>query len=620
MPKTPSSRIRSRAATPSSETALLSKSRRNTPSVEHDSNTKKLRSSASKNALSASKSKSTTKRKPAHSAASTPSRLRKSDKFVDLTLEYKDENAGYSSDNAPIDELCIGNLAVMENKRSRSKPKTKKNDSSRRKEDLDGDIVDEMCSLMAEEVFENIKTVSSVKTRSSLESQPGTVYRAAWGCVFEPQIPEMDHASAQFKLSPPSNVVATCGSNSVAFIDTKNNRMIARYTHDEDLDEEFYCIDWNVIPVSLGEMKSLEDDDTESEPDDDDEGSRRNNMTKDGGNNEMSDYLSIVATGGKSGQVMLMNYKQHQVYRYLQFHSGAIHCLKFSKNNPRWLFSASDDGYVCLWDIGLPHKRCPATILAAFNFRHGVTSFSLSLDETCIIGGSPNSQLLQFDVSWVASQSGMKAKDFEQFNVDVRYMKDPRGSDGRGYWVMEDGLEYEWSNGGNIDDIAFVDENVVASRACNIDNGFILWDWDQTVEHDVHVIARLEWENTSDSYLKFRVVHSGKSGTPHGDIHIFDLTEYIGGKRTVITHTDDNGSDNRIPKIRPSKILKTPKTIPEPYISSPSEKHRTKKEIRDQEELKEQRKMICNVCVSDDGTVIVGCTKGGMVFIWKKEG
>lgn len=134
-----------------------------------------------------------------------------------------------------------------------------------------------------------------------------------WACAFEPG----------------TEVAAICGSYTVLFLDTEQGRYIKKYTHAE-VQEVFYCMSWTTLKgeESLNENITQEDE-----------------------------CCRILAVAGRLGSIKLLNPLQNECYRYLFGHRKPVLGLSFCKSNPRWLFSASADKTVRLWDIGSPTSK-----------------------------------------------------------------------------------------------------------------------------------------------------------------------------------------------------------------------------------------------------------------------
>lgn len=141
-----------------------------------------------------------------------------------------------------------------------------------------------------------------------------------WCCEFEPR--------RQGQLES-SNTVAICGSYSVLLLDTQQKRYTKKYTHSE-IQEIFYCMAWTSLAgPDLLNTNHLEGDQS----------------------------CNILAIAGRLGSIKLLNPLQNECYRYLFGHDKAVLKLTFAKTEPRWLFSASADKTVRLWDIGSPISK-----------------------------------------------------------------------------------------------------------------------------------------------------------------------------------------------------------------------------------------------------------------------
>jgi len=140
-----------------------------------------------------------------------------------------------------------------------------------------------------------------------------------WDCAFEPTIDGQDA----------SHVVATCGANTVSMIECHTGKVIAKYTNLIEV-ENYYSLDWTIIKVD-------------------------NNNNDHQNQNSRSQYCPILAAGGQLGEIVFLNRMQGECFRYAEpkvSKPQPITQLRFSKDNPKWLFAGSEDKYVYLYDIG----------------------------------------------------------------------------------------------------------------------------------------------------------------------------------------------------------------------------------------------------------------------------
>lgn len=152
----------------------------------------------------------------------------------------------------------------------------------------------------------------------SLDDDDLTDAKDIWCCEFEPpRKGELIH-----------NVVAICGSYSVLLLDTQQGRYIKKFTHAE-IQEIFYCMAWTTLTGPDLLNRDVSQDKS----------------------------CNILAVAGRLGSIKLLNPLQNECYRYLFGHKQAVLKLAFAKTEPRWLFSASADKTVRLWDIGSPTSK-----------------------------------------------------------------------------------------------------------------------------------------------------------------------------------------------------------------------------------------------------------------------
>ncbi|KAG0360516.1 hypothetical protein BG005_010540 [Podila minutissima] len=207
-------------------------------------------------------------------------------------------------------------------------------------------------------------------SRSTHEGQEETSIDT-WACAFQPTLPVVRFGAGSTKPAPrkSSSIVATCGGNTVCLIDCQLGKVMAKYSHMEE--EEFMCLAWTTL-----DHETVQDG--ESSKDD-----------KDGVIPEAQTTQSnILAAAGHLGSIKLMNPLQNTCYRYLAGHTDSVLRLRFSLTNPQWLFSASADGTVRLWDIGsLADDDTEACAVTA-----------IGVSEKYLIAGTEKGLMAQYDL------------------------------------------------------------------------------------------------------------------------------------------------------------------------------------------------------------------------------
>ena len=119
-----------------------------------------------------------------------------------------------------------------------------------------------------------------------------------WMCAFEPDINDP---------SKTTNIVATCGGDSVCFIDCDTGTVIKKY---KQVNEEFYCLSWTILRY-------------------------RNDLTHE------EKTLTILAVGGVSGDVKLIDPEALVCFEHVSYHRKPIDALHFHPIIQHWLFSKS---------------------------------------------------------------------------------------------------------------------------------------------------------------------------------------------------------------------------------------------------------------------------------------
>ncbi|KAI8868137.1 WD40 repeat-like protein [Ramicandelaber brevisporus] len=221
---------------------------------------------------------------------------------------------------------------------------------------------------------------------------------------------------ALFKDGVKRRVIATVAEPSLCFIDIDSAKVIAQYALpiSDESDrrgsvkprDELFALDWTVFDTDAPPMSN-------------------DNSNNNGNNNKIKDkdIHSVVAIGGDSGLIRLIDTYHLGCYAHLSGHSSEINHLKFSEKHPRWLFSGSSDGTVRLWIVNgfkvdsdndgnpsLDPNFVGATCVAIFdpNVSDPDPVYSLAIDPACtVLMSGGDGRIFMYDL-----ESMVKDKDF----------------------------------------------------------------------------------------------------------------------------------------------------------------------------------------------------------------
>ncbi|KAK9765954.1 hypothetical protein K7432_005305 [Basidiobolus ranarum] len=313
---------------------------------------------------------------------------------------------------------------------------------------------------------QNIELVYIIKAHSKTSLGPEDDETQVWACAFEP--PNVDEEGN----SEASNIVATCGGNTVCFIDCHQGKITTKYTHLEAT-EEFYTLDWT----------TLEDNNSH-----------------------------ILAVAGKLGVVRLINPLQGVCFRYLVGHSKQINQIRFSAKNPRWLFSASYDDTIRLWDIGSSVVDSDNSIcLAKFSGLSHLNSFCIHPSDQYLFAGCVDGSIYKYNVS-----------DLLHHNPTSRQGISPDASNHFG--PSKD------THNSAIEDMAFLDHDLVVSRAAE-DGRIVVWNATKSVRKTLIVEQMIGFPANSSGVIKFHTVPDLDgtplfiSGDPQGNVRILEISD-----------------------------------------------------------------------------------------------
>ncbi|KAF1804063.1 WD40-repeat-containing domain protein [Mucor lusitanicus] len=357
-----------------------------------------------------------------------------------------------------------------------------------------------------------------------------------WCCEFEPVASDV----GPFDQQKPGELqsFALCGSYTVLFADPALGKYTKKYTHSE-IQEIFYCMAWTRLEGEELLDGSLFDD-----------------------GDEVS-HCNVLAVAGRLGSVKLLNPLQNDCYRYLFGHQKAILAMTFAKTEPRWLFTASADKTVRLWDIGSPTKKMDDSLcLAEFILppKSGDPSaVSISYDLSRLIVGCNNGDMIEFNLSTSElDEYRQTARDFRSDKtIETEHHAIPHVNSAMKYPAGD-----EWHEG-YVDDVCIIGQdgneksalyNTIVSRG-SADMEILVWDPANSTRTDADIKLSLDWPDAADcTGLKFKVIEAAGqkvllAGDYDGQIFIYD----IGNQKE--SKTLEDGSKEQFKPKRVSMLL-----------------------------------------------------------------
>ncbi|XP_026981876.1 leucine-rich repeat and WD repeat-containing protein 1 isoform X2 [Sagmatias obliquidens] len=379
----------------------------------------------------------------------------------------------------------------------------------------------------------------------SKNNSPRDLETQLWACAFEP-------AWDEGQAGATSQTVATCGGEAVCVIDCQTGIVLHKYKAPS---EEFFSVAWTALTVvtQAGHKKRW----------------------------------SVLAAAGLRGLVRLLHVRAGFCCGLIRAHKKAIATLCFSPTHETHLFTASYDKRIILWDIGVPNHdyEFQASQLLTLD----TTSIALRL---CPVASCPDAYLLAgceggcrcWDVrldqpqkrSVRATPCTTKSLGLEAPTRPVncsphsasealphsralpghvpappklpppvtrhtQVLAPPfQGLEAReGPEVCE--VEFVFSEGSEatgrrVDGLAFVNEDVVASKGSSLGT-ICLWSWSQTWQGRgsqstvaVVVLARLQWSPTELAYFSLSTCPGEGMvlcGDEEGNVWIYDVRPLV---------------------------------------------------------------------------------------------
>uniref|UniRef100_A0AC11CTK1 Leucine rich repeats and WD repeat domain containing 1 n=2 Tax=Ovis aries TaxID=9940 RepID=A0AC11CTK1_SHEEP len=303
----------------------------------------------------------------------------------------------------------------------------------------------------------------------SKNNSPSDLRTQLWACAFEP-------AWDEGQAGATSQTVATCGGEAVCVIDCQTGIVLHKY---KVPGEEFFSVAWTTLTV----------------------------VTQTGHKKRWN----VLAAAGLRGLVRLLHVQAGFCCGLIRGHKKAIATLCFSPTHETHLFTASYDKRIILWDIGTPNQD--------YEFQ---ASHLLTLDTTstplrlCPVAPCPDTYLL------AGCEGGCCCWDVRLDQPQKRRVCEVE-------FVFSEGSE---ASGQRVDGLAFVNEDVVASKGSSLGT-ICLWSWSQTWQGRgsqptvaVVVLARLQWSPTILAYFSLSTCPDKGlvlCGDEQGSVWIYDV-------------------------------------------------------------------------------------------------
>ncbi|XP_002744002.3 leucine-rich repeat and WD repeat-containing protein 1 [Callithrix jacchus] len=283
-----------------------------------------------------------------------------------------------------------------------------------------------------------------------------------------------------FEEGATSQTVATCGGEAVCVIDCQTGIVLHKY---KASGEEFFSVAWTALMVvtQAGHKKRW----------------------------------NVLAAAGLRGLVRLLHVRAGFCCGVIRAHKKAIATLCFSPAHETHLFTASYDKRIILWDIGMPNQdyEFQASQLLTLD----TTSIPLRL---CPVASCPDARLL------AGCEGGCCCWDVRLDQPQKRRVCEVE-------FIFSEGSE---ASGRRVDGLAFVNEDVVASKGSGLGT-ICLWSWRQTwggrgsqSTVAVVVLAQLQWSPTELAYFSLSTCPDKGivlCGDEEGNVWLYDVSDIL---------------------------------------------------------------------------------------------
>ena len=402
---------------------------------------------------------------------------------------------------------------------------------------------------------------------------PNETKTQVWDVAFEPD-----------KIDPENTttIVATCGGNSICFINVITSEVIMKYSHKER-GENFYTLAWTLLPHENGDKKS------------------------------------ILVAGSKKGEISMINPEDRECFYVWPFcrnigeeekdikgwQKTAINSVVFHSINRTWLFVGLKNGVIFLYDIG--------SDLVLPNYSSVDPQELLRLEPH--LGEIYNIIWTGSESQWLmaASESGMigwkidseKVLDEENFYfpITVDFQMPKHEKDVSGIRSIVDSLDA-------INDFTIVSKCVMHGFLYVVDLAKTIQElegFDRNIatrtEKEAKIIAKLEWSKTENFYMNMGCNRQGLicCGDDEGSIWVYEQKSL--GKHLAL---EDLKYNEKEPDLIKANVRLMWPDLDDEHQEGQSEENTNKI-------------MINKISVSHDSMYIVAVTSNNMVCVWKRQ-
>lgn len=300
----------------------------------------------------------------------------------------------------------------------------------------------------------------------SKDNNPEDLKTKVWMCAFEPDVNDPNKTT---------NIVATCGGNSICFIDCNTGTVLKKY---KQQNEEFYCLSWTILKY-------------------------RNELS------EEERQGTMLAVAGVNGDIKLIDPEKLVCFEKVSYHRKPVDALQFHPIIQQWLFSGSEDGTIVLWDLGYPFSTDVRKAKKQLVLK---SSYQSTVRQIAIV---PNGKILLG-----ACDDGLYAWDVD---FSSKEKKDHIRS-----WLYCFRLPSKISQA--IDSTNMLSNNMLAMKRLGEGAIQIIYSKSQFGKDDLQAAMKLNWRQTETPFLKFNFTIGCSAivaGDDEGTIWLYDMKDVV---------------------------------------------------------------------------------------------
>ncbi|XP_071448439.1 leucine-rich repeat and WD repeat-containing protein 1-like [Hetaerina americana] len=416
----------------------------------------------------------------------------------------------------------------------------------------------------------------------SKKNDPADVQTQVWQCAFEPDMNSPGHNT---------NLVATCGGNSVCLIDAVTGGVVKKF-YSEQSSVLLFSLAWTTMHPG---------------------GGRRCNILAVGGS---KCYLQLILPSKSCSLLSSTTFLNSIGFNKMKDH---ISCMGFHPSRRNVLFCGGSSGFIAALDIAQchpwsdsPEPKLPQLLLSVFTHSE-VFSLSFSKNANILLSGC-NSGLFGWVMDEIKWEKNVQPHQRRLSSIEFEL---PEMTD-------EKLAEMDSDDNNLVDSVVCIPESTLVATKCALRGVIYIWDVKATLENSaisykksdfkgarlkISPVKYLRWSDTDDYFMAMGCSPDGNllgCGDDEGGVWLYNLCSNVAEHKAKRAKKND---DDLLLK-EPYQRLLWPSSLEDPEVQNA----RKVKRLEGHGGVIDQVSM----CVTQSGSIhLAAVTSTNLVCIWR---